>query len=58
MFTPQLVRNRQSPRLYAALDAVAAPWPGHDGDGRPPPEPGPSSVVVSQDRSRAGRHKP
>ena len=29
MFTPQLVRNRMSPRLYACLDAICPPWPGH-----------------------------
>jgi len=28
VFTPQIVRNRQSPRLVAALDAVTTPWVG------------------------------
>eukprot|EP00729_Bicosta_minor_P017454 gene17454-14253_t len=27
MFTPQLVRNRQSPKLYKALDVVTPEWP-------------------------------
>jgi hypothetical protein len=29
MFTPQLVRNRQSRRLYTALDTIAPQWPYH-----------------------------
>jgi acyl-CoA synthetase (AMP-forming)/AMP-acid ligase II/Leucine-rich repeat (LRR) protein len=55
VFTPQIVKNRQSPRVYAALDAITPPWPpgsndrGND-DGAPPAQPGPSSVRLSQDR--------
>ena len=68
IFTPQIVRNRQSPRLYAALDAVTPQLPhtaaatggaadndnddvsNFNADGSLPTEPGPHSIVVSQDR--------
>ncbi|CAE7539199.1 unnamed protein product [Symbiodinium natans] len=48
VFTPQMVANRQNPRVYAALDAVL-PRIGHleDFDS---PHPEPDSVVVTQDR--------
>ena len=55
IFTAQIVRNRQSPRIYAALDCITPPWPpGSDysdtDNGSPPAEPGPNSIRVSQDR--------
>eukprot|EP01050_Picozoa_sp_SAG11_P007316 SAG11_NODE_605_length_8236_cov_3.988571_3_plen_289_part_00 len=52
LFTAQLVANRQSRRLYAALDAITTPCGG--GEAAVAHEPsgpaGPSSVVVSADR--------
>ena len=33
LFTPQLIRNRQAPKLYAAFDAIAPKWPGHEHEG-------------------------
>lgn len=41
VFTPQLVMNRQNPRIYDAIDAVT---PGWDGDSTK------NSIVVSADR--------
>jgi hypothetical protein len=49
IFTSQIVRNRQSPELYKALDAITPPWPGTHIHGVPE-TPGPNSIVVSQDR--------
>eukprot|EP01048_Picozoa_sp_COSAG05_P018115 COSAG05_NODE_2590_length_2865_cov_2.359364_1_plen_532_part_00 len=84
VFTSQVVQNRQSPRLYAAIDTVTPRLPrtvgagadggdgagagggaaaadddddddddeggDEDGCGSPPAQPGPNSIVVSQDR--------
>lgn len=62
VFSPQCVANRQSPRLYAALDAITPQWggsacPGSNFDSswkESVPSPGTrqdaNSIVVSQDR--------
>eukprot|EP01046_Picozoa_sp_COSAG06_P015786 COSAG06_NODE_1023_length_11042_cov_2.398337_1_plen_2013_part_00 len=53
VFTPQIVRNRQSPRLYAALDVVTPAWPDSEPRAASVPseqEPGPNSIRVSHDR--------
>ena len=57
VFTPQIVRNRQSPRLYAALDVVTPTWPPGCDPAAPESlpvteqtEPGPNSIRVSHDR--------
>lgn len=50
IFTPQVVANRQSPRVHAALDAVLARLPDPEGEKPYGPHPSMNSVVVSQDR--------
>jgi hypothetical protein len=50
IFTKQLVANRQSRRLYAALDCITPSWP-ECGSSIPERDvPGPNSVLVSHDR--------
>ena len=50
IFTRQLVANRQSRRLYAALDCVTPSWPGCGPSLPESQAPGPNSVLVSHDR--------
>ena len=50
IFTKQLVANRQSRRLYAALDCITPPWSGYGSSVPETEAPGPNSVLVSHDR--------
>mmetsp|Transcript_17469 Transcript_17469/g.29282 ORF Transcript_17469/g.29282 Transcript_17469/m.29282 type:complete len:332 (-) Transcript_17469:177-1172(-) len=50
IFTKQLIANRQSRRLYAALDCITPLWPGHGPSNPESDIPGPNSVLVSHDR--------